>query len=183
MSKRINAAALAWTGLSLFAVLDAGAAENAVIWAANPAGAQSVPQAASVTLLPSNGYVPLKTASGKCLLVARRGTQIVAVELSPLTQGDKLIGWKPQAIDMSTLTSKWGYSIDGAAQNRTELKKDGSYATSSAWGNTHVESIARGETQSAVTVTQNGKTYRKYSHFKPATPDMPVAASDEYFCR
>jgi hypothetical protein len=32
-------------------------------------------------------------------------------------------------------------------------------------------------------VTANGKTYHKYSHFKPATPDTPDAASDEYFCQ
>ena len=57
-----------------------------------------------------SGAVPLQTADGrKCLLVARRGTQIVAVELSPVVNGPKLVGWAPKQIDMNTLTSKWGY--------------------------------------------------------------------------
>ncbi|KND62237.1 hypothetical protein BVER_01878 [Candidatus Burkholderia verschuerenii] len=171
----------------------ASAAESAgVVWAANPVGVQAMPDASSVTLLSSGGYAPLKTSGGKCLLVARRGTQIVAIELSPLLDGGKVIGWKPQAIDMNTLTSKWGYHADGASnpvttqiamQNNSALNKDGSYSTSSTWKNTHVQTIASGESESAVTVTVNGKTYRKYSHFKPATPDAPLPASDEYFCR
>jgi hypothetical protein len=174
----------------------AHAAESAgVVWAASPVGTQAVPAAPPLTLMPSNGYVPLKTSGGKCLLVARRGTQIVALELSPLTDGAKLVGWKPQVIDMDTLTSKWGYTSNGvntannpvttqiAGQSKSELNRDGSYSMSSRWGNTHVETVARGESQSAVLVTQNGKTYRKYTHFRPATQDAPVSASDEYFCR
>jgi hypothetical protein len=200
MLKQMKAAAL---GLSLAAAIApcgaraasaASAADGAaVLWAANPVGAQSVPNVpAPLTLLPSNGYVPLQTSGGKCLLVARRGTQIVAVELSPVNAGGKLTGWKPQAVDMDTLTSKWGYQADaksGAAtsqlaqQNNSSINKDGSFSTSSAWGNTHVETIASGESQSSATVTVNGRTYRKYSHFKPATPDTPMAASDEYFCQ
>jgi hypothetical protein len=185
--------------MTTFVPLHARAAQSAgVVWAANPVGAQTIPDAASIALLPSSGYVPLQTSAGKCLLVARRGTQIVAIELSPLKIGAKVIGWKPQTIDMDTLTSKWGYqppqsSIDTkgfgnpvtaqiAGQTKTDTKS-GSYSTSSTWGNSHVESASTGESEAAVTVTANGKTYRKYSHFKPATPEAPVASSDEYFCQ
>ncbi|SAK51195.1 hypothetical protein AWB75_01523 [Caballeronia catudaia] len=176
-----------------------------LIWAANPAGLQAMPDAQALALLPSSAYVPLQTSGGKCLLVARRGTKIVAVELSPLTIGTKIIGWKPQEIDMSTLTSKWGYqppksSIDTksfgnpvtntiSAQSKTDTSKGGSYAHAGSWSNGNVEAhssaiaSANGETEAAESVTVNGKTYRKYSHFKPATADAPVAASDEYFCQ
>ncbi|GJH11078.1 hypothetical protein CBA19CS11_19590 [Caballeronia novacaledonica] len=180
-------------------------ASAGVIWAANPAGVQPMPGAQALALLPSSGYVPLQSSGGKCLLVARRGTQIVAVELSPLTNGAKIVGWKPQEIDMSTLTSKWGYtppksSVDTKSfgnpvtnamseQGRTDTSKGGSYARASSWGNGNVEAhssaiaSSSGETEAAESVTVNGKTYRKYSHFKPATAEAPVAASDEYFCQ
>ena len=106
---------------------------------------------------------------------------------------------------MSTLTSKWGYeppesSLDTkgfdnpvtaqiSAQSKTDTSKSGSYAKASAWSNDKVEAhssaiaSASGETEAAEAVTVNGKSYRKYSHFKPATPEAPVAASDEYFCQ
>jgi hypothetical protein len=194
MLKQMKAAALGVSLAAAIAPCGARAAENAtVLWAANPVGAQSVPNVSTpLTLLPSNGYVPLQTSSGKCLLVARRGTQIVAVELSPVNAGGKIAGWEPRTVDMDTLTSKWGYQADTksaaassslAQQNNSSINKDGSFSTSSAWGNTHVSTIASGESESSATVTVNGKTYRKYSHFKPATPDTPVAASDEYFCQ
>jgi hypothetical protein len=202
MLNQIKTAALTLGAVAAFAALaplHASAAESAgVVWSANPAGAQSVPNAPPLALLPSSGYAPLQTAGGKCLLVARRGTQIVAIELSPLTIGMKVIGWKPQTIDMDTLTSKWGYqpqhsTLDAkdfgnpvttqiSAQTKTDTTS-GAFSKSSSWSNAHVESFSTGESESAVTVTANGKTYRKYSHFKPATPDAPVAASDEYFCQ
>jgi hypothetical protein len=193
MSNRMKMA-MAAAMLAAASVLPvANAAGSAgVVWAANPVGAQAMPDASFVTLMSSSGYVPLKTSSGKCLLVARRGTQIVAIELSPLLDGAKVIGWKPQVIDMNTLTSKWGYHADEASnpasaqiavQSRTALNKDGSYSTSSSWINSHVQTIASGESESAVSVTVNGKTYRKYTHFKPATPLAPLPASDEYICQ
>lgn len=175
-----------------------------MIWAANPAGVQAMPNAQALALLPSSAYVPLQTSGGQCLLVARRGTQIVALELSPLAIGAKVIGWKPQVIDMSTLTSKWGYktpdvSMDTqsfgnpvTAQISAQSSMDMSNHASS-WSNSKVEAhssaiaaasgASAGELESAESVTVNGKTYRRYSHFKPATTDAPVAASDEYFCQ
>ncbi|WP_321793299.1 hypothetical protein [Caballeronia sp. J97] len=204
--KKMAAIALAASATVSMMPMHAHADASAgVIWAANPVGVQSMPDAQALALLPSSGYVPLQTSGGKCLLVARRGTQIVAVELSPLSIGAKVIGWKPQAIDMSTLTSKWGYvpptsSIDTASfgnpvtgsisqQTKTDTSKSGSYARSGNWGNGNVEAHSRavasgtGETEAAESVTVNGKTYRKYSHFKPATAEAPMPASDEYFCQ
>jgi hypothetical protein len=208
MKSQMKAAAVALAASAAVSMMPTGAHADAsagVIWAANPAGVQSMPNAQALALLPSSGYVPLETSGGKCLLVARRGTQIVAVELSPLAIGAKVIGWKPQQIDMSTLTSKWGYkapvsSIDTksfsnpvtteiAGQSKTDTSKGGSFAQSSAWSNANVDAHSSaiasgsGETEAAESVTVNGKTYRKYSHFKPATAEAPVAASDEYFCQ
>ncbi|MDR5768532.1 MULTISPECIES: hypothetical protein [unclassified Caballeronia] len=204
--KKMAAIALAASATVSMMPMSARADASAgVIWAANPVGVQSMPDAQALALLPSSGYVPLQTSGGKCLLVARRGTQIVAVELSPLAIGAKVIGWKPQQIDMSTVTSKWGYvppksSIDTKSfgnpvtstiseANKTDTSKGGSYARASSWGNGNVEAhssaiaSATGETEAAESVTVNGKTYRKYSHFRPATAEAPMAASDEYFCQ
>lgn len=208
MKSQMKAAAVTLAASAMAAMMPMSAHADAsagVIWAANPAGVQAMPGAQAIALLPSSGYVPLQSAGGKCLLVARRGTQIVAIELSPLAIGPKVIGWKPQEIDMSTVTSKWGYqppksSLDEksfgnpvtsaiADQSKTELSKGGSYAQSKTWNNGNVEShssaiaSSSGETQNAESVTVNGKTYHKYSHFKPATPEAPVAASDEYICQ
>jgi len=203
---KMAAIALAASAAVWMMPMSAHADANAgVIWAANPVGVQPMPDAHALALLPSSGYVPLQSSGGKCLLVARRGTQIVAVELSPLSVGTKIVGWKPQEIDMSTLTSKWGYqppksSIDTksfgnpvtntiAEQGKTDTSKGGSYARASSWSNNNVEAhssaiaSSSGETEAAESVTVNGKTYRKYSHFKPATAEAPVAASDEYFCQ
>lgn len=204
-SQKIAAAVALAAGTMLATMPPAHAQTSAgVIWAANPAGVQAMPNAQALALLPSSGYVPLQTSGGTCLLVARRGTQIVALELSPLAIGAKVIGWKPQVIDMSTLTSKWGYKMPDAsmktqsfgnpmtAQISARSSMDMSNQASS-WSNSKVEahssaiaaaSGARaGEMESAESVTVNGKTYRRYSHFKPATADAPVAASDEYFCQ
>ncbi len=178
MKNRMKAAACVASALTVLITQHASA--ETAMWAANPVGTQSVPNAPSITLLPSNGYVPLRTASGKCLLVARRGTQIVAVELTPMTDGAKVIGWKPQTVDMDTVTSKWGYHADASGSIVTRQMAD---QKSSTWTNTHVQALASGESESSVSVTANGKTYRKYSHFKPATPDAPQAASDEYICQ
>jgi hypothetical protein len=208
MKSHKKTAAIALAAAAMVSMTPLGAHADAsagVVWAANPAGVQAMPDAPSLALLSSSGYVPLQTSGGKCLLVARRGTKIVAVELSPLAIGAKVIGWKPQEIDMSTLTSKWGYepeksSIDTKSfgnpvtnsiseQSKTDTSKGGSYASASSWGNGHVDAhssaiaSSNGETESAESVTVNGKTYRKYSHFRPATADAPVAASDEYFCQ
>jgi hypothetical protein len=127
-----------------------------------------MPGAPPLTLLPSSsGAVPLRTGDGgKCLLVARRGTQIVAVELSPVVNGPKLVGWAPKQIDMNTLTSKWGYQPPQAS------------SAVSAFGNPVTKSIA--ETSSSIaeasaTVTVNGKTYRRFTQFKDT-------AADEYLC-
>ncbi|AQH02017.1 hypothetical protein A9R05_20520 [Burkholderia sp. KK1] len=208
MKSQKKTAAIALAAAAMISMMPMHAhadASGGLIWAANPAGVQAMPDAQALALLPSSGYVPLETAGGKCLLVARRGTKIVAVELSPLAIGTKIIGWKPQEIDMSTLTSKWGYvppksSIDTksfgnpvtntlSAQSKTDTSKGGTFARASSWSNGNVEAhssaiaSANGETEAAESVTVNGKTYRKYSHFKPATADAPVAASDEYFCQ
>jgi hypothetical protein len=208
MKNHRKAAAIALAAAAMVSMMPMSAHADAsagVIWAANPAGVQTMPDAQALALLPSSGYVPLQSSGGKCLLVARRGTQIVALELSPLSIGKKVIGWKPQEIDMSTLTSKWGYeprksSIDTnsfgnpvtnaiAEQSKTDTSKGGSYARASSWSNGNVDAhssaiaSSNGETEAAESVTVNGKTYRKYSHFKPATADAPVAASDEYFCQ
>ncbi|MDR5762233.1 hypothetical protein [Caballeronia sp. LZ035] len=200
-SQKIAAAVALAAGTMLAMMPPAHAQTSAgVIWAANPAGVQAMPNAQALALLPSSGYVPLQTSGGKCLLVARRGTQIVALELSPLAIGAKVIGWKPQVIDMSTLTSKWGYQ---APDSSLDTKSFGNPVTAqisaqsstvmstnaSAWGNGNVDAhssaiaAASGEMESAEAVTVNGKTYRRYSHFKTATADAPVAASDEYFCQ
>lgn len=208
MKSQMKTAAIALAASAMVSMMPMSAHADAsagVIWAANPVGVQSMPDAQALALLPSSGYVPLQTSGGKCLLVARRGTQIVAVELSPLAIGPKVIGWKPQVIDMSTLTSKWGYeppksSIDTksfgnpvtnaiSTENKADTSKGGAFARASSWSNGNVEAhssaiaSSSGETEAAESVTVNGKTYRKYSHFKPATAEAPVAASDEYFCQ
>jgi hypothetical protein len=190
MLKRMTGAACVLTCAAAAIAQGAQAADAGVMWAANPTGMQTVPEAAPIALMPSSGYVPLQTSAGKCLLVARRGTRIVAIELSPVKEGATLLGWKPQVVDMNTVTSKWGYRPQGAGSSTTMkmgadtsgINKDGSYSTSSTWTNTHVAALASGESESAVTVTVNGKTYRKYSHFKAATADTPDAASDETIC-
>jgi hypothetical protein len=220
MKSQKKAAAVALAAGAMIAMMPPAAQAQAqaqasagVIWAANPVGVQAMPNEQALALLPSSGYVPLQTSGGKCLLVARRGTQIVALELSPLAIGAKVIGWKPQVIDMDTLTSKWGYKTPDAsadtksfgnpvtaqiaAQSTTDTSKGGSYAQASAWSNGNVEAhssaiatasasssgASAGETERAESVTVNGRTYRRYSHFKPATADVPLAASDEYFCQ
>ena len=210
MKSQMKTAAIALASSAIVAMTPMSARADAsagVIWAANPVGVQTMPDAQALALLPSSGYVPLRTSveGGKCLLVARRGTQIVAVELSPLAIGNKVIGWKPQQIDMSAVTSKWGYeppksSVDTksfgnpvtnaiSTQSKTDTSKGGSFARASSWGNSNVEAhssaiaSSSGETESAESVTVNGKTYRKFSHFKPATAEAPVAASDEYLCQ
>ncbi|SAK57700.1 hypothetical protein AWB79_02432 [Caballeronia hypogeia] len=208
MKSQMKAAAAVLAASAMAAMMSTAARADAsagVVWAASPAGLQAMPNAQALALLPSSGYVPLQTSGGKCLLVARRGTQIVALELSPLTIGAKVIGWKPQEIDMSAVTSKWGYvppksSVDTegfgnpvtsaiTATSKTDTSKGGSYAKASAWSNSKVEAhssaiaSSSGETEAAESVTVNGKTYRKYSHFKPATPEAPMAASDEYICQ
>ncbi|MDR5752747.1 MULTISPECIES: hypothetical protein [unclassified Caballeronia] len=146
-------------------------AVTSATWAANPAGAQPMPNAPPLTLLSFSGAVPLRTAEGgKCLLVARRGTQIVAVELSPVVNGPAIVGWTPRQIDMNTLTSKWGYH---AAQGNA-------VTNISAW-NANVDAHRKdaAQTQSVHSVTVNGKTYRQYSQFKDASAKN---ASDEYLC-
>jgi hypothetical protein len=178
MLNRIKAAAFVCAAFAAqYALADTG---TAVMWAANPAGTQTMPDAPPLTLLSSGGYVPLKTSSDKCLLVARRGTQIVAVELSRVSSGGSVIGWKPQTVDMNTVTSKWGYTANASGSTITRQMAD---QKSSAWTNSHVEAMSGGESESAMTVTMNGKTYSKYSHFKPATAETPQAASDEYICQ
>jgi hypothetical protein len=169
-------------------------AVTSVTWAANPAGAQPMPNAPPLTLLSFSGAVPLRTADGgKCLLVARRGTQIVAVELSPVLNGPSIVGWTPRQIDMNTLTSKWGYT---APQGRAAASAFGNPVTHSmaagskpaaspqmsAWNNANVDAHRKDamETQSQA-VTVNGKTYRKYSQFKDASAKTSDA-SDEYLC-
>ena len=178
----------------------AQAAPGAVMWAANPSGQQPMPNAPALTLLPLGGAVPLRTGDGgKCLLVARRGPQIVAVELSPLVIGPKLVGWTPKVIDMNTLTSKWGYAppkpseqpafgnpvTNAIAATSKSGEKPSAYSGSSAWSNTNVDAHRESARQgaSAGTVTVNVKTYRKYSQFEAASTDVPGTASDEYFCQ
>jgi hypothetical protein len=169
---------------------------GSVVWAADPVGAQMTPDAQSITLLSSSGYVPLKNpGTGKCLLVARRGTQIVALELSPLAIGPKVIGWAPKEISMDALTSQWGYQPPAAwsaeqagfsnSATAAMVASGSSASGASSWSNASVEAhqAQGGEQESAETVTVNGKTYRKYSHFVAATKETPVAASDEYFCQ
>jgi hypothetical protein len=164
-------------------------AVTSATWAANPAGAQPMPNAPPLTLLSFSGAVPLRTAEGgKCLLVARRGTQIVAVELSPVVNGPAIVGWTPRQIDMNTLTSKWGYhaSQGNAATNafgNPVTRTMGAAASApnvSAW-NAKVDAHRKDatQTQSAQSVTVNGKTYRQYSQFKDASAKN---ASDEYLC-
>ncbi|SAL64930.1 hypothetical protein [Caballeronia humi] len=157
------------------------ASSSSVLWAASPAGQQPMPGGPPLTLLPSSsGAVPLKTGDGgKCLLVARRGTQIVAVELSPVVNGPKLVGWVPKQIDMNTLTSKWGYQPAQAS------------SMVSAFSNPVTKSIARtnktnvssgASAESSATVTVNGKTYHRYTQFKDTSAEASASASDEYFC-
>jgi hypothetical protein len=186
--------------LMLLSVMAAGGAyaqavpAGSVMWAANPVGQQPMPNAPPLALLSFSGAVPLRTADGgKCLLVARRGTQIVAVELAPVVSGPKLLGWAPKQIDMDTLTSKWGYTppqANGATsafenpvtKSIASSSQAGSYssASASAWSNTSVDAHRKDvtEKESSETVTVNGKTYKKYSHFKEASG----SASDEYIC-
>jgi hypothetical protein len=150
------------------------APSGSVLWAASPAGQQPMPGAPPLTLLPfSSGAVPLRTGDGgKCLLVARRGTQIVAVELSPVVNGPKLVGWAPKQIDMNTLTSKWGYQPPQAS---SAVSAFGNPVTKSiaATNKTSVSSSASAE--SSETVTVNGKTYRRFTQFKDTS-------ADEFLC-
>lgn len=190
--------------LMLLSVMAAGGAyaqavpAGSVVWAANPVGQQPMPNAPPLALLSFSGAVPLRTADGgKCLLVARRGTQLVAIELAPVVDGPKLVGWAPKQIDMDTLTSKWGYKppqangVTSAFENPVtksiaSTSKAGTYASASAsaWSNTSVDAHRKDvtEKESSETVTVNGKTYKKFSHFKEASGKTPVNASDEYIC-
>ena len=142
-----------------------------MIWAANPVGVQPMPNAQAFALLPSSGYVPLQSfgrqvPAGRAARHADRRGGIVAASI-----GAKVIGWKPQQIDMSTLTSKWGYtppksSLDTKSfgnpvtsryskQSKTDTSKGGSYARASSWSNGNVEAhssaieSASGETEAA----------------------------------
>jgi hypothetical protein len=192
--------------LVLLSVMAAGGANaqavpaGSVMWAASPVGQQPMPNAPPLALLSFSGAVPLQTADGrKCLLVARRGTQIVAVELAPVVNGPKLVGWAPKEIDMDTLTSKWGYKpppANGATsafenpvtKSIASTSQAGTYASASAsasaWSNTSVDAHRKDvtEKESSETVTVNGKTYKRFSHFKEASGKTPVNASDEYIC-
>jgi hypothetical protein len=159
-------------------------AVTSATWAANPAGAQPMPNAPPLTLLSFSGAVPLRTAEGgKCVLVARRGTQIVAVELSPVVSGPAIVGWTPRQIDMNTLTSKWGYhaSPGNAATNAFGHPVTPASAPPASEWNANVDAHRKdtAQTQSAQSVTVNGKTYRQYSQFKDASAKN---ASDEYLC-
>jgi hypothetical protein len=194
--------------LSLAAVVGASAQTAApalVVWAANPMGPQPMPNAPALALLPWSGAIPLKVSDGgKCLLVARRGPQIVAIELSPLIDGPRLVGWVPKEIDMDTATSQWGYvapkwSSDQAkftnpatasitASNKTVVRKSAApagYSSASSWSNPNVEAHGKAAvgSESRETVTINGRTYRKYSQFKAASTEVPMAVSDEYICQ
>ncbi|HEX7934480.1 MAG TPA: hypothetical protein VF573_15565 [Paraburkholderia sp.] len=198
--------------LSLAAIADVtaqAATPGTALWAATPAGSQPVPNAPDLVLLQWSGAVPLKLSDrGKCLLVARRGPQIVAIELSPLIEGPKLVGWAPKQIDMNTATSKWGYVAPSWDANRAKFSNpatasiqassktvanasgaSAAYANASAstksWTNASVEAHKSGAatSESAQTVTVKGKTYTKYSHFEAASAQVPMAASDEYICQ
>ncbi|SAL82623.1 hypothetical protein AWB68_06592 [Caballeronia choica] len=190
--------------LMLLSVMAAGGANaqavpaGSVMWAANPVGQQPMPNAPPLALLSYSGTIFLRTADGgECVLVARRGTQIVAVELSPVVDGPKLVGWSPKQIDMDTLTSKWGYKLpqtngptsafeNPVTKSIASTSKVGAYssASASAWSNTSVDVHRKDvtEQESSETVTVNGKTYQKFSHFKETSGTTPVSASDEYIC-
>ena len=194
--------------LSLTAIADVNAQKATpapAIWAASPAGSQPMPDAPPLVLLQWSGAVPLKVSEGgKCLLVARRGQQIVAIELSPVTDGPKLLGWSPKKIDMNAATSRWGYvppawtseqakfsnpaTASIADANKTIVNHSvapTAQSSGEAWSNANVQAHNKAalESEAHESVTVNGKTYSKYSHFKAASAEKPVAVSDEYICQ
>ncbi|MEZ2311089.1 hypothetical protein AB6809_31050 [Paraburkholderia sp. RCC_158] len=194
--------------LSLAAVAGANAQITApalAISASNAAGSQVTPNTLPFALLAWKGAIPLKVSEGgKCLLVARRGPQIVAVELSPLNDGPTVVGWSTREIDMDTATSRWGYvapkwasdearfgnpvTASIAASSKTVAKESATPATFSSSGaqsNASVQARDRAaeESESSETVTVNGKAYRKYSHFKAASTGLLEAVQDEYICQ
>ncbi|MEZ2311511.1 hypothetical protein AB6809_33270 [Paraburkholderia sp. RCC_158] len=194
--------------LSLAAVAGANAQTTApvlVIFASNPVILQAAPSVLFPALLIWKNAIPLKVSEGgKCLLVARRGPQIVAVELSPLNDGPTVVGWSTREIDMDTATSRWGYvapkwpsdearlsnpvTASIGASSKTVAKESAtpaSFSSSGARSNASVEAHgqAADESEWSETVTVNGKTYRKYSHFKAASTGLFEAVQDEYICQ
>jgi hypothetical protein len=203
--KRIVIAMLSVTALNAYA--------DGVIWPVNPSGRQPMVNAPPLTLLTVPGDSPVQTTTGdKCLLVSRRGSAIVAVELDPLKIGPKIIGWKPKEISADELTKDWDYKAQPLVQDQKKFEPkrvegqlfdnpitseyimsnkslgngyNNVASSSSSWSNASVDAHGKAsvETESTAVVTINGKTYRKYTHFKDATQDMPTPASDEYFCK
>lgn len=199
--------------IALLSAAAACAYADEPIWAANPSsGPQPMVNSPPLTLLSVPSDSPLQTTTGdKCLLVSRRGSQTVAVELNPLKIGPRVIGWKPKEISADQLTKDWEYKAEPLTPTpKYEPKKvegqlfdnpitsqfimsnqslgngyNNVSSASSSWSNSSVDAHGKAttETESTVAVTINGKTYRKYTHFKSASQDTPTPASDEYFCK
>jgi hypothetical protein len=70
------------------------ATTSQAIWFPAPIGPRPLPSLPPINLLESVGEDPLgaETGAEKCLLVVRRGSTILAVELAPLTIGPRFVG-------------------------------------------------------------------------------------------
>lgn len=183
---------------------------NPLIWSPEPVGPQPLPNMPPIQLLEPIAEYPFRALSGteRCLLVATRGSTIIAIELTALRLGPRVVGWSPKIVDDATLTSKWKYEAPKldeqiAASNPvtaaiaatsslpkgnivSNLEQNQTAVSSSAktWSSREKDAqgseVMRGET--AQTVTINGKRYSKYTNFRYASTEVRTPDSDEYFC-
>jgi len=188
--------------LTLAAVTGANAlaaAPPASVWAGEPGGVSATSSVSAPALLQWSGAIPLSTAGGeKCLLVARRQSQIVAIELSPLLVGPGVIGWAPNGIGTSAASSEQANAATARNGNPATAAITASnhamprqsvtpetFSKSGSWRNSSVEADrkAAAAKESVEVVTVKGKTYRTYGHFKTAPKEVPTAVSEEKVCQ
>jgi hypothetical protein len=169
---------------------------NPLIWSPDPAGPQPLPNLPPIRLLDPLRAGPFHGVSGteRCLLVARRGSTIIAIELTALRMGPRIVGWTPKVIDGDTLTSKWKYQapkwderlpasnpvVAAIAASSSLSMASSSSAWSSRSTDEHGNDVTRGST--AETVTIDGKTYSRYTSFRYASREVRTPDSDDYFC-
>jgi hypothetical protein len=188
----------------------AAIAAGPAIWAAHPVGPQSLPDMAPIDLIEPIGDYPLADGTRGCLLVARRDNRIIAVELTPLMNGPKIVGWTPSVIDNDTLVSRWHYQAPEWTQQSTfanPATDQMAASSSSITASSAVAGIARNQSvtsssaktwsqrgkdasgkdtahmASSTTVTINGKVYSRYTNFESASTDVPATSLDDYLCQ
>ncbi|AXF11930.1 hypothetical protein CUJ91_29425 [Paraburkholderia graminis] len=199
---------LVFAMLTLAAVTGANAlaaAPPASVWAGEPGGVSATSSVSAPALLQWSGAIPLSTAGGeKCLLVARRQSHIVAIELSPLVVGPGVIGWAPNGIGTSTASSEQANAATARDGNPPRFSNPATaaitasnhamprqsvtpetFSKSGSWRNSSVEADrkAAAAKESVEVVTVKGKTYRTYGHFKTAPKEVPTAVSEEKVCQ